>query len=145
MGEEKKHELRAIHDLAALDFRLESFPERPATRLFYEPQYFKIEHQSPLALFGYILPLEAIGPAQGKQISDRATRAHGPKCASFVRLHTDEDVSHLEKALAVVESLEATDKRYVEENLLQTVHAYKNLLEDIRSNVVKPLAAISRT
>lgn len=95
MAEEKKHELLALHDIQVLGETLESLPEHPSTRMFYEPQYFKIEHQSPLALFGYILPLEAIGPAQGPQIAESVTAVYGPKCASFVKLHAGEDVEHL--------------------------------------------------
>jgi hypothetical protein len=131
MGEEKKHELLALHDIKALGQSLESFPERPSTRMFYEPQYYKIEHQGPLALFGYILPLEAIGPTEGRHIVERTTGAHGPKCASFVRVHADEDVDHLEKALAIVSSLDGNDRRRVEENLHQTTYAYVVMLDQV--------------
>jgi thiaminase len=131
MSEEKKHELLAVHDILALDERIESFSEHPATRMFYESQYYKIEHLGPFSLFGYILPLEAIGPAQGKQIADKVTAAHGPKCASFVRLHTDEDVSHLNKALAIVGTLDSADKRRVEANMHQTTYGYVAILECI--------------
>jgi thiaminase len=129
MSEEKKHELLALHDILALDERIDSFPEQPATRMFYECQYYKIEHQGPFSLFGYILPLEAIGPAQGKQMADKVTAAHGSRCASFVRLHADEDVGHLDKALAIVSTLDGIDKRRVEENMRQTTYGYVAMLE----------------
>jgi len=138
MAEEKKHELLAVHDIHVLGETLESLPEHPSTRMFYETQYFKIEHQSPLALFGYILPLEAIGPAQGPLMVESVTAAHGAKCASFVKLHAGEDVDHLEKALSMLESVDDVNKRHIEQNIRQTTYAYVTMLHDIRRRLDAP-------
>jgi hypothetical protein len=132
MAEENKHELLALHDLRAIGQSVESWPERPATRMFYEPQYFKIEHADPIALFGYILPLEAIAPLQGKLVADKVTAAFGPKCASFLKVHAADDVDHLEKAFAEIAKLDAERRRMIEENMVQTTYAYSALLADIR-------------
>jgi pyrroloquinoline quinone (PQQ) biosynthesis protein C len=131
MGEEKRHEQLAIHDLKKLGGSIESMPEHPATRMFYEPQYYKIEHESPLALFGYILLLEAIGPTYGKQTMTRITAAHGEGCVAFLRLHSEDDVEHLNKALEIIRSLPVQDRASIEQNLVQSTYAYSQLLNDV--------------
>lgn len=136
MAEEKSHERLAEHDLKQLGLALASFPELPATRQLYEPQYYKIEHQSPLALFGYILPLEAIGPALGSSIIARVSAAHGSKCCTFLNVHSEEDVDHVEKAFAMVAGLSAPHTGYVHDNIEQTVFAYVTMLSSIASPAV---------
>jgi hypothetical protein len=135
MGEEKKHELLAIHDMKQLGASIDEFPEHAATRMFYEPQYFKIEHLGPTACFGYILPLEAIGPASGTRIIDRVVASHGPKCVSFLRLHSDEDPEHLQKALEFVESVTAGERSFIQENVRQTTFAYCTMLSEIQRRI----------
>jgi hypothetical protein len=132
MAEEKKHELLCVHDLKQFGMSLDAFREHHSTRAFYEPQYYKIEHGAPIALFGYILPLEAIGPACGRQTIDRVVAAHGDKCVSFLKLHSEEDVDHLDKALAMIEGLPLPQRALVEENLRQTTYGYVAMLQDIR-------------
>jgi hypothetical protein len=132
MREEKKHELLALHDLKKIGGDIEDYPEYASTRMFYEPQYYKVEHCAPIALFGYILPLEAIGPARGPLIASRVSASLGSGCASFVQLHAEEDDGHLAKALALLEALDGTERRLVEDNVQQTAHAYCEMLHDIR-------------
>jgi hypothetical protein len=135
MAEEKKHERLALHDLKCLGKSIEELPEHPSTRMFYEPQYFKIEHQTPLALFGYILPLEAVGPALGARVVEQVTGAFGSSCASFLKLHAAEDVDHLDKALRILDSILEEERRPIEENLRQTAFAYGCMLVDMRTRV----------
>jgi hypothetical protein len=132
MAEEKRHELLCVHDLKGIASSLAEHPERHGTRMFYEPQYYKIEHHSPIALFGYILPLEAIGPWHGRRIVDALVVAHGAKSVSFLKLHAAEDVEHLDKAIQSLEGLETRDREQVMENMLQTTHAYVAMLAEIR-------------
>jgi hypothetical protein len=132
MAEEKKHELLCVHDLKVLGLTLADFTEHASTRMFYEPQYYKIEHQDPLALFGYILPLEAIGPWHAARVIEAITKAHGEKSAQFMKLHSEEDVEHLDKALQMLEGCSPKEKALVEENMQQTTYAYVAMLEDIR-------------
>jgi pyrroloquinoline quinone (PQQ) biosynthesis protein C len=133
IGEEKKHEQLCVHDLKQLGVSLEQFGERHSTRAFYEPQYYKIEHQGPSALFGYIVALEAFGPAYGPQIVATVTEAFGPKCAAFLKVHAEEDEDHIEKALAMISTVPERERAWVLENLEQTTYAYRALLADIAS------------
>jgi hypothetical protein len=135
MSEEKKHERLCLHDIGCLGAALIDYPERPATRMLYEPQYFKIEHQDPTAVFGYILVLEALGAVDGRAIHEAVVRAHGDPCASFVMLHASEDPDHLTKAYAILEGCSPAQLALVEENAWQTVHAYAGMLREIRENL----------
>jgi hypothetical protein len=140
MAEEKRHELLCIHDLKALGTSIEGLPEHHSTRMFYEPQYYKIEHQAPEVLFGYILPLEAIGPWHGKRLLAPLVAAHGEKSVAFLKLHAAEDVEHLEKAFQILNALTENERRLVGQNVEQTTHAYVAMLEDIRRHTDQPSA-----
>lgn len=131
ISEEKRHEQLALHDLKRLGFSLEDFSERHSTRLFYEPQYFKIEHEAPSALFGYILPLEVVGPAVGKDLCAKLVAAFGPKCETFFRVHAEEDGDHVEKAMRLIDTVPENERPYLLRNIEQSVYAYCAMLQDI--------------
>lgn len=133
MREEQKHERLCLHDLEVLDSSVTKFRERHATRMFYEPQYFKIEHRDPTALLGYILVLEMFGAAgDGRALMATLAKAHGDKSLSFVKLHCEEDPDHIEKGFAIVEGCTLCQIKLIEENAWQTVHAYAAILREIR-------------
>ncbi len=133
MAEEKKHEKLCIHDLRALGFTVADFPERHATRMFYEPQYYKIEHRDPTTLFGYILVLEVLGAVgDGRVMMETLARAHGEKSYSFVKLHCEEDPDHIEKGFATLHGCSPVQLDLIEENAWQTVYGYAGLLREIR-------------
>jgi len=131
IGEEKRHERLALTDLQRLGLRVENYEERHTTRLLYETQYYKIEHEAPAVLFGYILPLEAGGPRCGKRICEQVTAAFGPKCDTFLRVHADEDEEHLEKALKQLEAIRPEEQALIARNIEQTTYAYCAILRDI--------------
>jgi len=132
LGEETRHEQLALRDLAALGATLGSYPERHLTRMFYECQYYKIERQSPMVHFGYLLPLEAVGPACGRRVADAIRAAFGEACVSFLQLHVDEDEAHLDKALRIVTSASPEERTLIAQNMEQTTFAYCALLRDLR-------------
>ena len=135
MREEQKHERLCIHDLRVLGSSVAEFRERPTTRMFYEPQYFKIEHRDPTALLGYILVLEVLGAAgDGRTLMATVAEAHGAKSLSFVKLHCEEDPDHVDKAFAIVEGCTTAQIELVEENAWQTAHAYAAMLGEIREH-----------
>jgi hypothetical protein len=134
MAEEKQHEKLALHDIKELGFSIDSLPERSSTRFFYEAQYYKIEHVHPIALFGYILPLEAIGPACGKLVVERVSAAHGRhgrKVIAFLELHVEDDVDHLAKALEALAAIGPEQREVVLQNLEQSTDGYLGILRDV--------------
>jgi hypothetical protein len=141
MKEEHKHELLALRDLHVLESGIDAFAERPATRLLYEPQYFKIEHQSPVAVLGYILGLEGMSAGRGKWVLEEARRVHPARATTFLEVHAHDDEDHLQKGIAVVETLPASEAKWVEENLRQTAFAYNSMLDEVvrGANTHKPL------
>ena len=135
LGEEKKHELLALHDIKGMGFDIASFPEHHITRMFYEPQYYKVEHLNPLTLFGYILPLEAMSARKGRWVLDRVVEGHGDQCAAFLKVHAADDVEHVEKAFRVLEGLRADERAMIERNLRQTTFGYLAILGESRKHV----------
>jgi pyrroloquinoline quinone (PQQ) biosynthesis protein C len=131
MGEEKRHELLCVRDIQALGLTLDALPEHETTRMFYEPQYYKVEHQAPSVLLGYILPLEVLAPLSGARVIEQLTAEFGPKCANFLKVHAHEDVAHVERALGLVETLPGDERDRIEQNMRQTAFAYAGMLDAI--------------
>lgn len=105
LGEEANHEKLALNDLKFLGYKLQDFDELNSTRFFYEPQYYKIEHQHPLALMGYILFLEVLAQNVCPPLSAKLTNLYGKKSATFLLVHGEEDPSHVEEAKNCSQSL----------------------------------------
>ncbi len=131
MSEEKRHERLALHDLRQLGLSTEGIVERNSTRLFYECQYYKVEHVDPTALFGYILALEAMSATHGPWVYGVVSKAHGPSAATFLKLHAQDDEHHTKEALSMLERLSASSRLEVEGNLEQSTYAYLLILRDI--------------
>lgn len=136
ISEERNHEVLARRDLEELGFDLDQMPEMSVTRLLWEPQYYKVMHKSPMALLGYILPLEALAANEGGNVVQRLKEAYGAKCLSFLRLHGEEDIKHVKDAIALTESLDKSDYELVRENIEQTVLAYAGWLKGISAKAM---------
>jgi thiaminase len=128
-AEERSHHRLAEHDLRKLGRQIEQFPELPATQALYQSQYYRVEHQAPTSLFGYIFMLEGLSVAHGAWIYERVERAHGKEAAAFVKLHANEDEDHLEKAFDVVGQLDESELSLIRENYLFTCTIYRLFLE----------------
>jgi hypothetical protein len=144
LAEEKKHELLALHDIKSVGFDLASFSEHHVTRMFYEPQYYKVEHLNPIVLLGYILALEAMSASKGKWVLDRVTAGHGDNCAAFLKVHAEDDVEHVQKALRVLEGVSAEESALIERNLRQSTFGYLAMLQESRRQADRSGAQRSR-
>ena len=131
MAEEKKHERLALHDIKQLGFDASVLIERDSTRMFYECQYYKVEHLGPTALFGYILALEVMSATHGPWVFDAASGAHGANAATFLKLHAQEDDKHTKEALGMLERLSTGEREETERNLRQSTYGYLTILRDI--------------
>lgn len=131
LSEENSHDLMVKKDLENLGYNLEDFPERPETKIFWETQYYKIEHQDPSALMGYILLLEDVASTICTWIHLEIEKYHGKKCSTFLRVHGEEDPGHVDEALKVIEALSEVRKSRIYSNLKQSQIAYKNILSAI--------------
>jgi pyrroloquinoline quinone (PQQ) biosynthesis protein C len=151
MAEEKQHELLALNDLKRMKrASLADYPELPSTRAMYESQYYKIEHVDPIALFGYVLPLEVMSAKHGPGAHERAQRTWGAGCSTFLKVHVEEDVDHVEKAVAAVEGLSGERKAMLALGFEQTAFSYNAMLKQIRDEArhhgdVSPTALRAQT
>ncbi|MEY4580721.1 MAG: hypothetical protein RL701_5424 [Pseudomonadota bacterium] len=68
---------------------------------------------------------------QAKQIGAAAVAAFGPKCDSFLRVHGEDDVEHLEKAIRIIETVPENERALLAQNLRQSTVAYCRILEEI--------------
>ena len=131
ISEERSHEVLAVRDLKKLGYELSAFDEMPLATVFYESQYFKIEHQDPTALLGYIIGLEGISVRKMKQVYERLVNAYGKEAATFIHLHAQEDDDHLEKAFKQISTLNPTQVDLIKKNMIQTISLYGMLLNEI--------------
>ncbi len=132
-GEEKGHDKLLVNDLKTLGSKMEDWPEMPGTCALYQTQYYYIEHESPMAFFGYILGLEALAAYFGNDINARVEKAWGKKAAHFVRVHAEEDVGHTDEALTKIASLPPHHQATVIQNLKQTLSYYDQMLNECKA------------
>jgi hypothetical protein len=133
-AEERSHHLLASHDLDKLGYALANFPELPTTAAMYECQYFRIEHRDPTALFGYILALEGLSVAYGREVYESALKGFNERACTFLKVHVEEDIEHLETAFSYIETLSETKQMLIRQNLVHSCHLYNVFLDGIASS-----------
>jgi hypothetical protein len=99
--------------------------------MFYEAEYAKIAQSDPIVLFGYILVLEVMSARDGRWVLEEVVRAHGAKPTAFVKLHSEEDVGHVDKALHALAGVDERQRALVEHNMRQTAYGYGAILAAI--------------
>lgn len=130
LKEESGHDKLAINDLKRLGKVIEQYPELSSTTAMYECQYYKIEHQHPLALLGYIYFLEDLASKVGIKIHEKIERSLGIS-SSFLKVHGEEDVSHVEKAKKLIDSLPQDLQNIIWKNHMQSQHLYFSMLDEV--------------
>ena len=129
--EEKSHHLLAKKDLENLGYRLDSYSELSVTRQVYEPQYYKIEHLDPTALFGYIFALEGVSAKRAGQICKTVENCHGKSAAGFLRVHGNEDPDHLDQAFKSIAGLEKRRLKHIHENFSQSCYSLALFFDEV--------------
>lgn len=128
LAEERGHDKLILNDLKALGFKPEDFEELPATQALYQTQYYWIEHVNPVSLLGYIFILEGLavklGGIKTKEVNDA-------KATSFLKLHSDEDVGHLESAFGQLKAMSKHDQECILKNAQLTAGLYSNMAAEI--------------
>ncbi len=144
VAEENNHDFDVKKDIKNLGFDFERFCELPQTRMFWETQYYKIEHLNPLVLMGYILALEAAAVDICPFIQNRVEPLYGRESSRFIRVHAEDDPDHLDKAIEVIESLEGETKKLVYQNLEQSALAYIGMIKALLSKHNRASASFSK-
>jgi thiaminase len=128
-AEEKSHHRLAEHDLRKLGLDVSQFSELPVTKALYQTQYYRVEHEHPTSIFGYIFALEGLAVTHGAWIYESVVRAHGKEAATFVKLHAEDDVEHMAKTLDAVSQLPESELSAIRDNYLCTVALYRLFLQ----------------
>jgi uncharacterized ferritin-like protein (DUF455 family) len=127
--EEMSHETLALRDLQSLGLSLGQYPEFPATRAFYQTQYYMIEHVSPWSFLGYILMLEGLAITKGPWLLNEIKQYHGEKAGSFLKVHAAEDVGHMADAEKAMQSVPEGERPLVIEQIANSCFYYCSMLE----------------
>lgn len=128
LREERGHEQMATNDLKALGVSISDIPCYAETHAFYQTQYYYLEHATPEAFFGWIICLEATAARSGMAIFERIKAAHGEKAGTFMKIHSQEDVSHVEKAFKAIEGARSESHPKILENLQNSATLYADML-----------------
>jgi hypothetical protein len=131
--EERGHALIAISDMKKLGYSLEDFPSLTSSDCMYQVQYYWIQHRGAVAFFGYTLALESLAAEIGTEVYQKVLKAHGEKATVFLKIHTLDDVGHMEKAMKQLSHLKEDEKALVAENLKISASIYRNMLIDIKN------------
>lgn len=129
--EESKHEVLAENDFKNLTGRqVREVNESPVLSGFYQSQVYWITMRQPISFYGYILCLEGLAVDYGGKAYERVLKAHGEKAAAFLRVHSQEDIDHLEKAFTTIESLSAEELEDVQKNFVQSAGLYRQMVQE---------------
>ncbi|WP_318206309.1 iron-containing redox enzyme family protein [Streptomyces sp. SJL17-1] len=105
--EERDHDAWLLDDLAAAGAGPAAVPH-PIVVELAGAQYYRIEHEHPVTLLGYIAVLE--GNAPGPRLADRLAEVTGLPSGAFrtLREHAELDGGHLDELYRVLDALAPT-------------------------------------
>ena len=132
LSEEKGHESLALNDLKKLGFSAGDFNERTEISLFYQNQYYWLSKGDAKTIFGWIIALEGNAVHAGAPAFARVIKAHGHGTASFLKVHSAEDIEHLAQAFEQVEDLSSVELLSIKKNLKQSCFLYIEMLKSIK-------------
>lgn len=136
-GEERSHEKLSLSDLAELGYSLKDFPELHPTKALYRAQYYLIERENPLALFGYAYFLEWIGVAVGPEVMKTLEPFYGKNAVKHLHVHTREDPEHIEMYEKQLDQFRGADRKVIEEAVATTAADYERIYDEIRARAGK--------
>jgi pyrroloquinoline quinone (PQQ) biosynthesis protein C len=142
LSEEKGHEKLVLNDMKIIGVSVDEYRELPATALFYQNQYYWLNFHGAIPFFGWILALEGGAVHTCATAYARVAKTHGASAGSFLKVHAEEDVGHLDKALDVIKDLSGQELFLVAQNFEQSCELYFNVLGRIgREAAIKKTAA----
>jgi len=108
----------------------------------WQTQYYLIEHINPLSLFGCILYLENLSLKHevGPQVYRRCLPVYGNKATSYLRVHVEEDTSHVKKLFDMIDQLPGSSRDDVKVSLQITSSLYKNFFIELSERHSSSLA-----
>lgn len=137
LGEESRHDLLALKDIEKLGGTIS--PPSFYTEAFYQSQYYRIQFESGKSLLGYILFLENLAVTWGKDLYDDLNKIH-PRSMLFLKVHAEEDVSHVARAISLIESLPKADQDIILRNFHYSEGLYLSMLLEGKALMQKKIA-----
>ena len=143
-GEERSHEKLSSSDLEAIGHALGDFPELPATKALYRSQYYLIEHESPLSLFGYAYFLEWIAVEAGGKVIGLAESFYGKSAVKHMHVHTKEDPAHIAVYEKQLDTFTGPHRAALEESVRTTAADYERIYREIEARAKEAAAPARR-
>jgi pyrroloquinoline quinone (PQQ) biosynthesis protein C len=131
-AEEKGHERLLVNDAKAFKVKIEDLKAYPEAKAFHQSLYYSILYDNPVAIFGWVIMLEGVACLKGADLYRRTVKAHGERAVAFLKVHSDEDIEHIKKALDSVANLEPEDRKVVMESMEMYADLYCNVLNRIK-------------
>jgi len=129
--EERNHEFLLLNDLKHLGgYKISAIPESPVTAGFHQSQFYWIMIKNPIAFFGYVLCLEGLAVEYGARAFERVRARFGDKAANFLKVHSEEDMEHLQSAFDAIKDISDSEASLVIQNLEQAVGLYSRMLSE---------------
>lgn len=129
--EEKNHEKILITDLSHFGKKLSDFDPSPMAKILYQTQYYWIQHQGPISVYGYFLYLEGLAVEFGPDIYKKISEVFPASATKYLKVHVDEDHGHIESHLKLLADSTKEEREKITENMQLTGAAYRKFLEDI--------------
>jgi hypothetical protein len=108
-AEEKGHDRLLINDAKAFGLDVRAIPVLPVAEAFHKSLYYWIYQGEPIVILGWALFLESFAVKGGPRMAERVFAAHGKRAASFIAVHTHEDVDHVEKGFETMRQLSESE------------------------------------
>lgn len=144
LREENGHEQLALNDLEVLGWNIQDLPEAMHTQFIVQSQYYWLD-RSPFGAFGYAWCLECLAVRKGREVIQRVQPIHGSECHTFLQVHAEEDVDHIEENEMRARAIPANYYEKLISNIEQTGYLYPAILNEVAakcsSNVKKLKAA----
>lgn len=137
LSEENHHEKLASNDVKNLKEKISESDELLSTKNFYQINYYHIQHLHPLSFFGYIIFLEVLAAQIGPKLLIELKKHYPEKCLTFLKVHSEEDPSHVEKAYAQINSFPPEIQTHIWNSILQSQFNFVALLHDIKAQCDK--------
>lgn len=135
-SEEKGHEKLLENDIKNLGYSLSQLPVTSEMSLYYRSLYFWMTPAGQaVGLLGWILSLEGLAAISGPWLFQQTLKFHGEKCSSFLKVHSDADPDHLEKAFEITKNLNDSEIQTVIESVKMYSEQYNKILTSIMKSI----------
>jgi hypothetical protein len=133
ISEEKDHENMALSDLTALGFNLSQFPELPMTSAYYQTLYFMTNHDGPISLIGYFLPLEGLAAKKLGHTLEYLEKTYGREATYFLRVHCKLDTRHFDEGCEFLETCTPKHLAVIHKAIVLSSRLYNGILHEMIS------------